>query len=549
MSNDARSSDLPETLVCPKAGGFTRALLIGVDIYLNVNSLYACSNDVEDFNRWLQKNVFPKTDENNESTIHSLKFDPKLFNPTLETIIHDESEPRVAVDDSLRSVIESYIKTCPFYHIIEDELDRLFKKVTEKDNLIILFSGHGFEVDGESYLAPADLILTKDNEYKIKTALSLRGLINRLNECPAKFKWLIINACRIKVEGVGNDSVCDFGTDELPLPAETVILQSCQSKESSLTDNEFDRSIFIQALVAALDGKADSDEDGMISMKDVIDYVTEETGNASGHKHTPCCRHSLENLEGYIVICNKTEGMTPEQLAKGRKLVSDAKVFYEYAEKQEKIDTACTFLTAASECVQKALQLIPEPPKGTVNPKDGKHKSEWKKLLRKIETLKNSREMSKAQPSSRKEVDSGVALSRQDLLNFLEDRRKLLKATEDRSKSLEALKSSMASVVQRQRSPEIPNVPQIQPPVGDNIHTDKRNSRQPQEQNIDPYDEYKTPPTKDQKIETLDNQNSQQNENQRLPLKDDNIQQTNVSKKDIRPDENQMKNGESDSAE
>ena len=54
---------------------------------------------------------------------------------------------------------------------------------------------------------------------------------------------------------------------------------------------------------------------------------------------------------------------------------------------------------------------------------------------------------------------------------------------------------------------------------------------------------------KDQKIETLDNQNSQQNENQRLPLKDDNIQQTNVSKKDIRPDENQMKNGESDSAE
>lgn len=519
MSNDARSSDTPETLVHPKDGGVTYALLIGVDIYLNVTSLWTCSNDVDFFSNWLLRNVCPKEDKNGESTIHCLRFDPELFNPVLKEITNSKYEPRISGDDSLRSVIEKYINTCPFYHIIEDELDLLFEKVTEKDNLIILFSGHGFEVDGDSYLAPADLIVTKNNEYKTKTAISFKDLTNRLNACLAKFKWLIINACRVEVEGAGNCSMRDFGTGGLPQPQGTVILQSCQSKENSIADNEIGLSKFIQALLEALNGGADNDEDGMISMKDVINYVIAKTKEYSGNVQTPCCCSTVDNLENYIVVCKKTEGMTSEQLTKGKELAFKADILYGLAEEQKKTEIARSLLVQASECIQEALKLIPEQPKTTVNPKPGKYEREWGDLDKKINSLKASKEISEAPQSSQKEADSGTVSDYQ-------------KIQKDRSR-IEEVRH---------------NTPPIQPPIGVNMQTDKRNSRQPQEQNIDPYDENDIQRIKDQKIEPLDNQNSQQNENQRLPLNDDNIQQTNVSKRDIRPSVNQMKNEESDSA-
>ncbi|MGN1065657.1 MAG: caspase domain-containing protein [Thermoguttaceae bacterium] len=522
MSNDARSLDTPETiLLCGEKESVVYVVLIGVDWYNCTAPSSACGNDVELFKQWLDgvktnKKVYCMTlcrEDLNGFSSSDTQDDPN--NPPSHDT-HDEFS-----DFSL-------------HHIIDKKLDYVIPLPNENDKLIIVFSGHGFEAGGDSYLAPGDLIVTKHGEYDVRTAISYRELTARLNKCKAKFKWLIINACRDEVKIIEDNSLSSLSLDSSPDPKNCVVLRSCQSGEKSWTNesvckssgsnyaNELIYSIFIWYLVDALDGAADSDKDGKITMKDVIEYVTEQTqieADRMGVKQTPWNFSSFSNLEDVVIISKKTEGMTPEEFKKGQELISKAQERFNVAKEQEP-KVAIILLEQALKYVNEALKLIPKPPEKEVNPKDGKHKSEWKELLRKIDNLKNSKEMSMAQPSSRKEVDSRIALDHQDLTRRLVEIQNVL-----------------------------PNVPQIQPPVGDNIHTDKRNSRQPQEQNIDPYDEYKTPPTKDQKIETLDNQNSQQNENQRLPLKDDNIQQTNVSKKDIRPDENQMKNGESDSAE
>ena len=342
MSNDERSSDLPETIsLCDQSDGETYALLIGVDWYncfdLNTED---CANDVDLFKQCLHTKVGIKSFT--ELTSRSINF-----------------------------------QFIPFHHIIDYQLDSLFQEATNKDKLIIMFSGHGFEVDGDTYLAPADLIAYEENgeqRHKTETAISLKDLVDRLDKSPAKFKWLIVNACRERVAGSIDSSSSGLRNGNLFALERTVILQSCQSGEKSWIcesdvpsgtprqDRQATYSIFISTLVDALSGAADFDKDDVITMKDVINYVinqTHEELRRRNKEQTPVCTSGIDNLET-IIVCNWTEGMTADQLQKGKELISDAERWRDLARKSSDKRASILAFKEAREIVEEALKLIPE---------------------------------------------------------------------------------------------------------------------------------------------------------------------------------------------
>ena len=333
MSNDERSPDAPETLAHPKNGGVTYALLIGVDKYFKAGSLHFCQNDVNLFSDCLVKYV--------------------------------------GIDkDNIRCLNSSYewLHILPLHHIIDYWLDYYIGKAKVNDNLIVLFSGHGFEIGGVSYLAPMDLIINEKNEYKTDTAISFNDLAYRMNKCNAKFKWLIIDACRDQVKQAKGCDLQPFGVGKLSIPKRSVVFQSCKSGEISIEDEYLEHSIFIHTLVEALKGSADYNADGKITMEDVVRYVEEETPKRArveriNCEQTPCCFIADLN-PAEIIVSDKTEGLTPRQLTEGKELILKARKLLEVAESPiNNLDAEHVLikLRDAIVNVDKALGLQPDP--------------------------------------------------------------------------------------------------------------------------------------------------------------------------------------------
>ena len=330
MQNISSSSNLPETFARCEDGGATYALLIGVDRYATTSQLYCSKNDVDLFYDCLVRDV----------GVDSRKIVRLCSN-----------DPALGMQ--------------PFHHIIDNWIDFQLRNLKENDKLIVMFSGHGFEVDEVSYLAPADLIVNLNSEYDTKTAVSFKELTERLNKCPAGVKWLIIDACRVKVEQAKGGSLRAFGTGGLPLPEGSVIFQSCQSGEVSIEDIKEGHGLFIQTLVAALQGEADYNKDGVITLGDLERYVTEETPKAAKLiqcEQTPCCYFKSSKLKGFVAS-DKTEGLFHRQIIEGEKLVSEARQLIDEAKILRKTSDASRVvvpLENAREKVQTALNLKPD---------------------------------------------------------------------------------------------------------------------------------------------------------------------------------------------
>lgn len=542
MSNDARSLDTPETiLLCGEKESVVYVVLIGVDWYNCTAPSSACGNDVELFKQWLDgvktnKKVYCMTlcrEDLNGFSSYDTQDDPN--NPPSHDT-HDEF-----IDFSL-------------HHIIDKKLDYVIPLPNENDKLIIVFSGHGFEAGGDSYLAPGDLIVTKHGEYDVRTAISYRELTARLNKCKAKFKWLIINACRDEVKIIEDNSLSSLSLDSSPDPKNCVVLRSCQSGEKSWTNesvskssgsnyaNELIYSIFIWYLVDALDGAADSDKDGKITMKDVIEYVTEQTqieADRMGVEQKPWISSSFNNLEDVVIISKKTEGMTPEEFKKGQELISKAQERFNVAKEQEP-SVAIILLRQAYKFDQEALQLIPEQIRE--NPKRGKYCSEWMKLSEDIQKLvadinTNVIEEQKGEVSPipiRKINEEVLQYNEKDAVSDKQISSAEQEIQENRPPRTENLTEQMPLFIdQLIEEGMLPNTKIIQPEEH-NIQQTKEQGIQPNEKDIQ-SDERNIQQEKGQRIPSLDDHNMRLSKEQKESSLDGHeMRQTNESETSVK---------------
>lgn len=220
------------------------AVLIGVDDYATAQDLAFCGADQRDLHAKLKSCGFAED---------------HLF------LLHDKA---------------AETKYRPSQRNIERELGVVLNLASDDDLLIIAFSGHGISVAGKSYLCPSDAALDDPS-----TLISLDTIYNRLNDCSAKFKLMLVDACRNDPRPGGTRSLsATEGTkqlarslQEIKLPQGVVLLNSCAPGEISWEETTFGHGVYMHHVLQALDGDGDANNDGSVSLNELQAFAGTKT--------------------------------------------------------------------------------------------------------------------------------------------------------------------------------------------------------------------------------------------------------------------------------
>lgn len=170
------------------------------------------------------------------------------------------------------------------------------RRAGKDDTVIIFLSGHGADdprAPGEFFFLTYD----SDPDNLVGTAVEMnrQSFIDKLD---SERVVLIADACH--AGGFSNR-----GTKSVTPPLDRFIRQfresqgklfitSSRADESSLEKEELSNGVFTHFLIEGLRGKADQDRDGIVTLKELYDYVYEHTKNATDGVQRP-------QMEGRIV--------------------------------------------------------------------------------------------------------------------------------------------------------------------------------------------------------------------------------------------------------
>lgn len=167
------------------------------------------------------------------------------------------------------------------------ELEQLGRNVKPGDTLFVLFSGHGIEMGGTSYLLPYDTDARTESTLK-RTALATADVTAELRRIPAGTLLLAFDMCRndprkgSKATGADNvlgakqarDLAIPPARDGSSGPRTVVTLFSCNPLERSWEWSEKKRGFFSYFLEEGIKGGA-SDPKGEVRLKELLVYLEE----------------------------------------------------------------------------------------------------------------------------------------------------------------------------------------------------------------------------------------------------------------------------------
>jgi tetratricopeptide (TPR) repeat protein len=230
LLSDANAADQPQ--------GRRWALLVGVNDYANLEDLRYCAADMRDLEKHLVDAGF---DKEQVFVVHSGHADSKYQ---------------------------------PFRSNIEKQLDMVLGFVEPDDLVLVAFSGHGVLVDGQTYLCPTEADVDRP-----ETLVAVDAVYQKLERCRASLKLLIVDACRNDPRPAGRRSATPkqdlerLGQSFQQPPEGIVLLASCAPGEISMESEEFGRGVFMNYLLDAFTGSADTDKDGRISLGEAAEYA------------------------------------------------------------------------------------------------------------------------------------------------------------------------------------------------------------------------------------------------------------------------------------
>ena len=176
----------------------------------------------------------------------------------------------VMVDDAKNVVLR------PSRANIERQIELITDLVTENDQLVVAFSGHGAQIEGEAYLCPNDVDLDKRESF-----LPRKWVYERLENSVARKKLFITDACRNEITVKGAKSI--VGAKSLGDPLGDVesygfaLLASCSKNQKSYEDDTFKHGVFTYFVMKGLEGAADTDKDGRVTFGELYTYVLSNT--------------------------------------------------------------------------------------------------------------------------------------------------------------------------------------------------------------------------------------------------------------------------------
>ncbi len=163
-------------------------------------------------------------------------------------------------------------------------IERAFKEILAEAGpgatIFVALSGHGFETqDGEAAFCPKGVEVEIVDGAKVvtrETAIVVNDITAALRKDDAKFKLLIVDACRESATAKNAGGATGRPFENIDASG-VAFLQSCQTRQLSYEDAEFDGGLFTHYFIEGLNGAADADGDGGVSFLDVCGYVSRKT--------------------------------------------------------------------------------------------------------------------------------------------------------------------------------------------------------------------------------------------------------------------------------
>jgi uncharacterized caspase-like protein len=172
------------------------------------------------------------------------------------------------------------------------ELSNLAQLAGEGDLLFFYFSGHGLAQDGESYLLPSDVRLSAMQQ----TAIAISDVRRIMDQSEAAARVILLDACHSGAAiGKAVPQMSEEFIRRVFEEAEgSAVLASCKQGQQSWEWPETGNSVFTHFLLEALQGKADGDGKGFVTVSDAGRYVTDGVKRwaaANGVPQTPTLQY------------------------------------------------------------------------------------------------------------------------------------------------------------------------------------------------------------------------------------------------------------------
>jgi Caspase domain len=185
------------------------------------------------------------------------------------------------------------------YQATEREIRRaigstLRTKLSVEDTVFIFWAGHGAQDNaGDTYFVAYDTL--GDPNDLFASAINMQFLTSAINRLPAERVVMILDTCHSGEAGGGmmlaSARTRSFDSDafltKLSQSEGRVVISSSKGNQKSQERPEFGHGVFTYFLLEALKGRADSNNDHLISVSEAFDYVSRKVTSATGGLQTP----------------------------------------------------------------------------------------------------------------------------------------------------------------------------------------------------------------------------------------------------------------------
>lgn len=184
------------------------------------------------------------------------------------------------------------------------EFSRILARCTARDSIVMALAGHGVQFKGstDTFFCPMDGALDDRN-----TLIAISELYAALEQSPAGFKLLIVDACRNEVaDSSRSRAVVDLESvtrpgEKMP-PAGAAAIFSCSPGQKAYEDENLHHGLFFHSLIEGLRGGADFDKNRSVSLPELELFVKQQT---------PALAMKTFGKDQMPDVFNRTRGLVP----------------------------------------------------------------------------------------------------------------------------------------------------------------------------------------------------------------------------------------------
>ena len=187
-------------------------------------------------------------------------------------------------DENIRILIDEEATKAKIKKAMED----VFSQAGPNDLVILYFSGHGLR--GSFLPIDYDGYNNKLYHEEINTILKLS---------PAKFKLCIADACHsgsllAMRSGSVENILADYYQSLANAAPSTALIMSSKSEETSLESNSLRQGVFSHFLIRGLKGEGDANQDGVIALQELFDFIRANVRTYTGLRQSPLITGSYD---------------------------------------------------------------------------------------------------------------------------------------------------------------------------------------------------------------------------------------------------------------